>query len=184
MFYVGVDLGQRADFTAIAVLERHDYYRHHLEVRWLERLALGTPYTVAARRVEAVAAKLGGRCEVAVDATGLGAPVVDLLRESRMPCRELAPVVITGGERGHQNGGRWYVPKRDLIGQVQLLLEREELWIAQKLKETRALVRELVQMRMKGKQETHADLVLAVALACWLDGRPTVGLRGDRLPGI
>src|SRR5689334_373634 len=110
MYFVGVDFGQRVDFTAICVVEREEGHMAWmtpwytgLSVRWLERVALGTPYTAVARRVEEIVAGLRGRCEVAVDATGLGAPMVDMLREARIPC-ELAAVVITGGERANRNG--------------------------------------------------------------------------------
>lgn len=187
MFYIGVDLGQRCDFTALSVVEREEGYRAWMEplykgltVRFLERMALGTPYTAVARRVEEMVRKLEGKCAVAVDATGLGAPVVDMLRDARMAC-ELWPIVITGGEKANQHDGRWYVPKRDLIGGLQLLLEKEDLRIAKKLKETGALVRELVDMRAKQKTETHDDLVLATALACWSAGRGTIGYGTGRL---
>ena len=183
MFFIGLDLGQRVDFTAFAIVERHDYYKDHLDVRWLERMPLGTPYTAVVRRAEEIAEKLYGRCEMAVDATGLGAPVVDLLRNGPMRCG-LSPVVITGAGKAHSSGGRFYVPKKDLVAGLQLLLEKQELRIAARLREARALARELIDMRMNGSQETHDDLVLALALACWLAGRPTNGFGGGRLPGF
>ncbi len=49
MFYLGIDLGQRRDHTAIALVGR---WNTVLEVRYLERLALGTPYTVVTARVQ------------------------------------------------------------------------------------------------------------------------------------
>lgn len=101
MFYVGVDLGQRYDPAAIAVVEQaqamHAWmlpYDQRLGVRHLERMPLGTPYTAVARRIQDVVWKLNGNCCVAVDATGLGAPVIDVLREAQLPC-ELAPVVTS-----------------------------------------------------------------------------------------
>ena len=48
-FYVGLDLGQSNDYTAIAVLE--DTGEGDLHLRYLERYALGTPYTEQADRV-------------------------------------------------------------------------------------------------------------------------------------
>lgn len=93
-------------------------------------------------------------------------------------------VTVTGGDRPDHKGGRWYVPKKDWIARLQSLLEKEELRIAKKLKETGALVRELVDMRVRGKSESHDDLVLAVALACRLAERPEIGYGRGRLPGI
>lgn len=188
MFYIGVDLGQRVDFTAIAVLEREECgVRPWMEpdfkglsVRWLERMPLGTPFPEVVRRIQTIVEKLGWNCSVAVDATGLGAPVVDMLREARMSC-ELSPVVITAGEKPRQERGRWYVPRRDLIGAIQMLLETEQLRIAKDLRECPTLVRELVGMRVNGEGREHDDLVFAVGLACWVAERPRNGFGRVRL---
>lgn len=196
-FYLGVDLGQDHDPAALAVVEveraTHAWmvsYDSRMKVRYLERLALGTPYPEVARRVEALAWKLG-RCDVAVDATGLGKPVADLLREMQLP-GELAAVKITAGDRESRAGGVWNVPKRDLIGGVKVLLEKRELQIAKELRETGPLVRELLDVkarrRASGRERLgadgageHDDLVIAVALACWMGGRPEVGYGPGRV---
>ena len=39
-----------------------------------------------------------GRCALAIDATGVGQPVLDMLRRANPGC-SIAPVIITGGER-------------------------------------------------------------------------------------
>ena len=194
-------MGQRCDFAALAVTDRaRAAYAwmapmdERLGVRHLERIALGTPYTLVAQRVQEVVWKLDGNCVVAVDATGLGAPVVDMLKEARLPC-ELSAVVITGGERANTSGGVWHVPKRDLIGGLQILLEKGELRIAKGLREAGSLVRELVDMRGTRRASgrvrlgadgagEHDDLVMATALACWVAERPTNGFGVRRLPGI
>jgi hypothetical protein len=138
-YFLGVDLGQDHDPAALAVVEQprmiHAWmapYDVRMGVRYLERLPLGTPYPEVARRVEALAWKLG-QCDVAVDATGLGKPVADMLREMQLP-GELAAVKITSGERENRSGGVWHVPKRDLIGGLQMLLEKRELRIAKGLR--------------------------------------------------
>ena len=96
MYVVGVDLGQKRDHTAIVMVEKP--YRHPLlstqdetlTVRLAERLPLGISYP---RMVEVVkhVARMGMRlgyvpgqvaCKVVVDATGVGAPVVDALRQA------------------------------------------------------------------------------------------------------
>ena len=60
-FYIGLDLGQRRDHSAIAVVERLELYRGYqtpvfqsLLVRHLERVALGTPYPIVVTRVREV----------------------------------------------------------------------------------------------------------------------------------
>ena len=56
-----------------------------LRLRFLERLPLGTPYPDVVERVVKVtrAPELRDRCRVAVDGTGVGRPVLDLLRRAR-----------------------------------------------------------------------------------------------------
>jgi hypothetical protein len=203
MFYVGLDLGQRRDHSAIAVIERVERRQpcgpsvfHRLLVRHLERVPLGTPYTAVVSRTREIVhdAQLRGQCVLVVDETGVGAPVVDGLRAARLGC-ELCAVTITGGDHEHGHDGMWSVPKRDLIAGLQLLLERGELKIAKTLMEAGALVRELLDMRitMAGNGRVrlgadgfgeHDDLVIAVALSCWRARRRQIGLGTSRLTGI
>src|SRR6202142_3281469 len=93
-YFVGVDLGQKQDYTAIAVVERWEeegeFDRVRFEravkvghsLRHVERVALGTSYPeVGGRgREGARSRERGGRCGVVVDATGVGGAVIDLLR--------------------------------------------------------------------------------------------------------
>ena len=150
-----------------------------LRLRYLERLPLGTPYPEMVERVVQVARSkdLAGRCEMVVDATGVGRPVVDLLRQARPECAIL-PVTITGGGGESCAGGYYHVPKRDLIAGLQVLIQTSGLQIAGGLKHGAALTAEMAEMRVKvsgpGREQfgawregTHDDLVLAVALACW-----------------
>jgi hypothetical protein len=189
--FIGLDLGQSHDFTAIAIIERTEragkwdpvYCVHRrlvgLDLRYLERLELGTPYPEIVERVAAIsrAAELGGRSHLAVDATGVGRPVVDLLRRARPQCRIL-PAVITGGDQERCAGGYYRVPKRDIVTGLQVLVQNGGLRISAGLKAGPALVREMAEMRVKvngrgyeqygaWREGTHDDLVFAVGLACW-----------------
>jgi hypothetical protein len=190
-YFVGVDFGQSRDFTAIAVLERAettgewDAARYawrkvvRLQLRYLERIALGTPYPEVVERVVQVTQwpELAGRCCLAVDGTGVGRPVVDLLQRARPGC-VLKPVNITSGLKQTAEGGYYGVPKRDLILGLQVLLQRGVLRIAAGLEHAPDLVKEMAAMQVKislsgheqyavWREGTHDDLVFAVALACW-----------------
>jgi hypothetical protein len=183
MFYVGVDLGKARDYTAIAIVEPEHVWRG-VTVRWLETLPLGTPFTEVAARVVRIAERLHGNCEIAVDATGLGMPVVDTLREAPGLRCDVTPVVITGAEQGSRGpGGIRRVPKRDLVGRLQVLFEKRHIRIAAGLKESKRLVRELMDMRIQklAAVKEHDDLVMALALACWLESRPTIGFGEGRI---
>jgi hypothetical protein len=121
MFSIGVDLGQRRDYSAVAVVERLKsvacrfdpvqwaWRERDLEdesvVRHLERMPLGTPYTAVTERVVEMARspKLGGERRLVVDATGVGMPVVDMPRAARPGC-EISAVWITGGESERFDG--------------------------------------------------------------------------------
>jgi hypothetical protein len=190
-----VDLGQRQDYTAIAVVERlapageRDHVtseppgRARRRLRHLERLPLGTSYLEIAMRIREVvnAPAVQGRCLVVADATGVGGPVIDVLRRARLGC-PLAPVMITGGERESWERGYYRVPKKNLITGLQVMLEQRRLQIAAGLREAPALVKELMEMKLKRtaaghetygvwREGGHDDLALAVALACWWGGR-------------
>jgi hypothetical protein len=116
---------------------------------------------------------------VVADKTGVGRPVVDMLRAA-----DLKPVAvtITGGDAVSRDGLDYRVPKRDLVSVVQVLLQAERLKIARALPEAQTLTSELlafkVSISLKGhdsygndvgpwRENPHDDLVLAVALACW-----------------
>jgi hypothetical protein len=191
-FYLGVDLGQRQDYTAVALVERHtkrlygmDWVRRArteegVELRYLlrqmKRLRLGTSYEKVVeevrRMVENVEKK--GWCEVVVDATGIGAVVVEMLERS---VRRVAPVVITGGETARGDGRWWWVPKKDLMVELAVALEKRELRAGQGMHERGVVERELMEMRVTrgggGREKYgapaggHDDLVMALALACW-----------------
>lgn len=200
-YFVGLDLGQARDYTAVAVVtfdERrklavalaNELYKLRgrrvserelpkpgVEVVHLERMPLGTPYPETVRRVRALldTPPLEGNAELVVDATGVGAAVVGMLREAGLRFKS---VLITAGgeEAGEENTYR--VPKRDLVAAPQVLLQSRELKIAAELPEAETLVAELQNFRYEitrsgndtyaaWREGDHDDLVLAVALAVW-----------------
>ena len=101
-------------------------------MRHLERLKLGTPYPEVTERVKAFLASpvLKGCSHLVADSTGVGPPVVDLLRQ-----RGLSPIAITitGGDLARQEGAKWREPKRDLVSTMQVLLQTQRLKVAEGL---------------------------------------------------
>lgn len=204
-YFVGLDLGQRRDHTAIAVIERtevkgeFDYavraYRRvvSLRLRYLNRIALGTPYPAVVNEVVRIVSSpvLAGRCHLAIDGTGVGPAVVDLLRQARPPA-VLMPVTITGGQTENMAGGFYRVPKRDLIVGLQVLLESGGLQISTGLAFAPKLVEEMMSMEVRTsdagneqfaawREGSHDDLVFAVALAYWNEGKVFSRMpQGDR----
>ena len=214
-FYLGLDLGQVSDYTALALVEKvkeptgekrvwysgngasrryaerarlhreEDITEDRFLLRYLERLKLGTPYPDVARHVTELLAtpELAKKTQCIVDATGVGRPVVDMLREAKV--KPLVAVTITGGdavtkvETGRYFEPEFRVPKRDLVSTLQVLLQNDRLKIAEGLPLAQILVREMQNFRMKislatghdsyeaWREGDHDDLVLAVAMACW-----------------
>lgn len=182
-YFIGLDLGQVSDFTALAVVERRLAESEPEEVgyslRHLRRWPLGTPYTEI---VPAVTALAGGAAlrgsPLLVDQTGVGRALVDLLRRSSVAGR-VVPVTITGGQAiTITEEASFHVPKKELVTCLQLLLQGRQLKMARSLPDAGILVRELQDFQVRvtaAAHETfgawgdgrHDDLVLAVALACW-----------------
>ena len=177
---VGLDLGQRADFTALAGVERRQVgdqpagYAVRRLRRWRE-----VPYTTIrdqlAERLPAWGLTVQDR--LVVDGTGVGVAVVDIFREAKLPIT-LADITITAGFTPSRLPGGWHVPKRELVAVVAVLLEQRRIQVAEGLPESITLKSELGNFRTKitaagndtygaWREAEHDDLVLAVALACW-----------------
>jgi hypothetical protein len=174
-FVVGVDLGQTADYTAIAVLEERE--KNSYDVRYLERLR-NTPYPEIVRHLDQLVRRLSAKPCMAVDATGVGRPVIDMIRDADLPA-SIYPITLTGGDAVVRDGMERRVPKRDVASTIAVLLQTGRLRIARGLRESDTLLRELVSFRVKislsghdsyeaWRQHEHDDLVLAVGLAAWL----------------
>ena len=174
-FVVGVDLGQTADYTAITILEERE--KESYDVRYLERLR-NTPYPAIVRRLDHLVRRLPERPSMAVDATGVGRPVVDMIRDAHLPA-SIYPITLTGGDAVVRDGMERRVPKRDVASTIAVLLQTGRLRISRRLKESDTLLRELLNFRVKislsghdsyeaWREQEHDDLVLAVGLAAWL----------------
>jgi len=239
-YIIAVDLGQVNDYSAIAVLARTEqptgrqdivpnlaswfdggkdqprYVRRpqlagHYDVVFLERLALGTPYTDIPGRLQTIEAGIGQQwvehawhalqdeaaalglhrqrdsgptladapVEVVVDGTGVGRPVMDLLREAGI---DAVAITIHGGDRVIRVHDREFrTPKRDLVGAVQSALQSRRLRAAAALPLWPTLKAELgnfkARISLNGhdsygagsdwRQNNHDDLVLALALGVW-----------------
>lgn len=174
-FVVGVDLGQTADFTAITILEERE--RGSYDVRYLERLR-NTPYPSIVRRLDHLVRRLPEKPSMAVDATGVGRPVIDMIKDAHLPAT-VYPITLTGGDAVVRDGMERRVPKRDVASTIAVLLQTGRLRISRRLKESDTLLRELLNFRVKislsghdsyeaWREQEHDDLVLAVGLAAWL----------------
>lgn len=191
-FFIGVDLGQAHDPTAIAVIKRIKRDREGkpplFHVGHLERVALNTPYPAVIDRTQWLMSHQTcvGNIELAIDLTGVGRPCGDLYRQRGVP---FAGVVITGGHsESHPEPDVHHVPKLTLISHLQALLHEGRLLIQKNLTEAETLVRELQDFRVQysdsghmqysARNGKHDDLVLALAISVWLAMRPASSADG------
>lgn len=178
-FVVGLDLGQSNDYTAVAVVESDDavnprtYQLRHLD-RWR-----GLPYPQIVEKVRLILKALPTGPQLAVDQTGVGAAVIDLLRAARLRAN-LIPILIHGGDKATLDPAGWRVPKRDLVGVVSVLLETSRFRIAARLPQAKTLLHEFRSFRVTidpatahdsysaWREKDHDDLVLSAALALYV----------------
>lgn len=180
-YYIGLDLGQAKDYTAMAIIEaRGERQAMTFQARHLQRYELGTPYPAIVANVAAMLKRepfTTVKTTLSVDGTGVGAAVVDLFRKEKLNAH-FQPIIITGGDMVTQEGGVTRVPKRDLVGVTQVALQTSRLKIAAELPEAQTLVGELQSFQVKittaandtygaWREGAHDDLVLAVSMALW-----------------
>jgi hypothetical protein len=194
--FIGLDLGQAKDFSALAIIEcvrtitdggAKDEVTQ-LNCIHLQRWQLRTSYPAIVTDVVKMINNLDpflypkDKTTLAVDATGVGAPVVDLFKREQIHA-ELKPIQIVGGANVSEEFGMIRVPKRDLVSVVQVGLQNRTLKIASGLGLAEVLSRELQNFTVKitdsandvygaWREGTHDDLVLAVALALWTANKP------------
>lgn len=191
-FYLGLDVGQSLDPSAVAVIqhtirpidqqwEANDRARtwkqqreERFLVRHLERLPLQQPYPV---QIQYVASMLGRDplkgATFALDYTGVGRPVADLF--TRAGLRPEKILITSGFEVTRGGTNAWHVPKQILISALEARLHSGELKIAAHLAESAALADELKtfgrsvseagRVQFSARSGKHDDLVLAVAIA-------------------
>lgn len=203
MLTIGVDLAQARDRTAIVALSserleasdeeslasqdlrsvanggrwRPPRRQLHHYVVHLTALPPGTSYPDQAERIARTARILAeewGRPAIFADATGVGRPVVDLLREaSEFP---ITAVTITGGGESTTKGRAISVAKADLVSSLEVALSSRRLHATTDLALAKDLDKELrafsYDLSAAGRplykgRGAHDDLVLALCLALY-----------------
>jgi len=186
--FVGLDLGQAADPSALVHLERTSFPRKRLPtqyaVRFLKRWYLGTTYPDIVKDVnELIAAAPMGRpllpgAWLIVDGTGVGRAVVDWFKRVPELMGRIAPILITAGQAVSFVDGYYHVAKIQLVSVLQTLMQSGRLKVAKGLDEADVLIRELATFKVKvtaagnetfesWRERDHDDLVLGLAVAAW-----------------
>ncbi len=206
---IGVDFGKQRDPTAIVVVEGIKVDRPGLRPEWLfetrhlERLALGTDYRAVGRRIAEVVRNIEARpvalnqyppkLTLIVDATGVGRPVTDILKDALHGSRcKVTPATFTHGDRlvnGSSSGhyGELSVGKAFLVSRLQALFQTERIKLPANHPEATAMVDELMNYEIRVSEDAsdkmgvfktgkHDDLATALGLAVLMDP-PGAGLQ-------
>ncbi len=202
---IGADIGQQHDPTAVSVAEvvkssvrtgwampageRVVEPRDILPVtrtetsytiRFLERLPLGTPYPQVAERLAVIVGGIMAMRPTSlllrVDATGVGRPVVDLLRQHPgLRGVHIVAVSITAGDKWEPGGREATLGKAYLVSRLQALLQTGRIRLP-RTAEAQALAEELKNFEIRVSESgrdtygafeagSHDDLVIALGLA-------------------
>jgi hypothetical protein len=193
-YIVGVDIGQRVDPTAIAVVEtRYDAQeRGYYIVRFLKRFKLGLLYAEVAKRVARLdtklrqdAAKDGLEAWVTyiLDATGVGqGPSEQIVQAlSAQSYADVYRCYLTGGINAIVDNERMQIklPKTQLVSCLVSVFDADHMELPARSKEIDAMIIELLNFEIRVSDEgrdafgafkvgTHDDLVTALGLAIWL----------------
>lgn len=164
-YVMGVDLGKMVDYTVCIVAD--------IEARRVvafERFN-GEGWPLQKRRIHDLATRWNN-ATLWVDATGVGTPICDDLRDAGL---HVKPYYFTNAS------------KSELVENAVLLMEEGQISypeIPVLLMELEALEYSRLpsgQMRVAAPQGTHDDAAMAFLLMCWPLGRRTVALPGDLL---
>lgn len=184
--FLGLDLGQRRDYTAIAAIAVTDVIlgqepvaynfirRTELRIVHLARIPLGSPYSelpsVLHRVVDQTRHFANAKPTLAVDATGPGTPVIEMIRNAGLDS-SLLPAIITGGESSARKpvNGVYSVARKDLLSILRVAIETGRLKGAPSMPLKDELLAELrtLEAESASHARNHDDLVFAVALALW-----------------
>ena len=175
-WFVGLDLGQSQDYTAMAAIESipeetgrilesmtEDGRQVVLEqravyhVRFLDRVR-GVSYPKLVDRAHSLMRTLQDGYLI-LDATGVGAAVADMFRSpSTTVSYPVIRVLITSGDHVHLSPfGGFHVPKRDLASTLQVLLQTERIKVSNRLELAEVLRRELMNFRVKVNPSTGME---------------------------
>jgi hypothetical protein len=188
---LGLDIASVGDWSFLAGLlktptwhEGTQRYLNHYTVGLLERWR-GIEFEDLIAMIGDLVARLPKRPELVVDGTGMGRPIVNMIRRSQMAIEKLIGVVITSGQREKEKEqGFRSVPKSTLVTNLEVLMNGR-IKVAPSLPLARQLTLEMQHFartrRDTGYESIESDTprvpddaCIAVSLAAWW------GERGQR----
>lgn len=169
-FYIGLDLGKKRDYSAIAVVEQCVWtagdinpvsfapkLERHTVLRHISRVKKETKYLQIVERVREMLVSDALRNEdvvFAMDATGVGDAVMELVEgmirsvnAQRQGWLNWAGVVFTSGTKTTWRQYEANVPKNSMMDELVLLVEKQELVLDSSMRGVKELMVELQHMQ-------------------------------------
>jgi hypothetical protein len=150
---------------------------HEIRLVHIERIPLHRMYYTTAQHLRSVIAKLPApkRADLVLDATGCGAPFVELLLSLGALGADVTRVAFTSGSRQSYSSRVHLVPKKDIVHSLSLVINSPLFRIPPDLPNHGLLLGEMEGFRttttpagnprfLSGESD---DLVMALALAAW-----------------
>jgi hypothetical protein len=186
-WFIGVDLGQSNDYTAICALHHtvtpldswspwHGSMKQDRTERFnvmaLKRRPLGEPYPEQVRYVKSLLDRDPfKKAKLVVDETGVGRPVADIFVANGLRPERIA--IGSGLEPTRRNGDSWTVPKLTLISMLEAKMNTGEFKIAmeiagelqEELRDFQRKVSESGRATYDARSGAHDDLILCCAIA-------------------
>lgn len=190
---VGLDLGQQNDYTVLSVLMvgKQGIFQQKTSslysLSYLKRVPLNVPYPKVVNWVSDLTHnhfnKYNYRC--VVDYTGVGRPIVDMLRERNV---HVIAVNTTGGTfTSWKSSTEVSVPKRDIVTALKVTLESYRLIFVDNLPTSNDIVKEFINftekktefanLQYEAKYGYHDDIVMSIGLAVWYGEHKSVKKR-------
>lgn len=179
--FIGLDLAQQVDFSAYAVLTamthyadtRDPVYQNYpktelLRLRDADLCPLGLEYSKIPSVVYQIRRALGWDLNVtlAVDASGPGLPVVEMIKASGPQVEVQSYTIVPGGAGLNMRKGDHTIGRQTLLSNLRVALETRALRFPGNLSRRQQLVDQILDASIDGTTaNTHDDLVFALALA-------------------
>ena len=184
LIFVGLDLGQASDPSALASMEATEGApgpdrkpQLHYQCNHLERFPLNSSYEVIAAYVAKFIADLKkpdddekdaaldrdeepreNDVRLAVDGGGVGRAVTDMLRGHKL---SFADCTITSGANVRHEDGKIYLPKRELVSTAKIVLDGRRFKFSDHLAEHTTLIREMQNYQVKITNAANATFAAA-----------------------
>lgn len=186
---IGVDLGQQNDYTVISILQLlyNGSNVHNVgflyRLVYLYRFPLKTSYPEMVNRMLTFIDHVypANDYMMVVDYTGVGRPVVDMMRQKEL---KVIALNITGSTKSKWKfGNEVSVPKKDIVSSLQVVFQERRIKIARdidsflKTNVINEYVKEFLSFKPTINKNAHAqfnassgyhdDIVMSIGLATW-----------------